>query len=397
MRTSSTSPRRRHECVRCRGQRPGKGSRHCVSLARRCAGRRGRRRRRVAWSRAGRAGPSGRGGGRSGAARRRSRGDPPSAAGSPPRRPARSRRSRPAAPPRTGRPSRRPRQSANTTNAISSCTSAMRTRVGTRSDERLVTITVPGFARSRNATRVPARGTAMFAASAALSSESRRAFTNAPAPPTAIDPAFSSRVSHHERTVASREARLARRPRCRRARRPTDRRETGSSSGGIEQSPRATVASPKIVCVSPTTRPGCSDELGSATSSVPPDSTQLPMAACWSSVRSSWSSTAVSKPATVGVMTTSPPSSPRVSTSALAPSGPVARGSRGSPSSGGAPAASATATNPTASRSQKTIVPRFSGQPPRARARRASGTVPHHQDRSARRRTTRRRTARWPR
>ena len=70
----------------------------------------------------------------------------------------------------------------------------------------------------------------------------------------------------------------------------------------------------------------------------------------------------MSKPVTVGVMCTSPPSSPSVSTSAFAPSGPVARGSSGVPSLGGAPAASATRTSPIASTSQKTIVLRFTGR-----------------------------------
>ena len=51
--------------------------------------------------------------------------------------------------------------------------------------------------------------------------------------------------------------------------------------------------------------------------------TQSSTASRWSSVRSSRSRTAVSKPVTLGVICTSPPSSPSVSTSAFAPSGPV--------------------------------------------------------------------------
>ena len=49
--------RRGHECVGCGGERSREGSRHRIALARRCARRRGRRRRQVALSPAGRGGP----------------------------------------------------------------------------------------------------------------------------------------------------------------------------------------------------------------------------------------------------------------------------------------------------------------------------------------------------
>ena len=70
---------------------------------------------------------------------------------------------------------------------------------------------------------------------------------------------------------------------------PVELRERAGSC----RCPAATVASPKIVCVSPTTRPGCSEEDGSATRRVPPRRTQSSTALRWSSVRSSRSSTAV--------------------------------------------------------------------------------------------------------
>ena len=60
----------------------------------------------------------------------------------------------------TGRPSRRARQSANTTNAIEQLRRGpSRTLSGTRSESDWSPSPAPGFARSRNATRVPARGT----------------------------------------------------------------------------------------------------------------------------------------------------------------------------------------------------------------------------------------------